>query len=834
MKTIKNIILFLMLLLASTASSAGIREVKDGEEVQLKSNEGLVLLVFHSNVPINSASITSAGGGASGSYRIMSPPAGKSIRLLVASTGTYTWNQLDLYRMYFPMRKDTDVTFPVKAGVINYPGDLVFSFSDPSYGSIHRSNRGLPLIDWMEKNYPAIIKQYDFEYAGQYPDIFPAFYKQERQGKPGPLESRSLPVDISANMPLAPETLWRASRIAHISLSPDARYISEVVNTSENTQTLEIINRKTGDITPYKTFYDLNDLTWVSDDAFVMSFDSSQRSSSVVFVRILDVGARRLTFETTYIPRTGNVIDPMLSNPDYFLFASWSETTAGAVFVHKINKHVLGDLTKPGTYSAKSRVNLNLENDHAWLTNGSGDIVAAVVTKNHKRLLMLKERIDYRVVREFPEDDSFQPVALSQDAQKFYAITDQDRTQRELVIFDIAGTDQGRTIFSKANVDINSVLFDAQRQPTGVTYYEGGELKNEYFDLASQKINTQLAAAFPGSNIMVMDKDKSGDYSLIYVDISTNPGSVFLFDLKTKSVEKIDDNAPWLAKVKFGTSKTIKVTARDGLLIESYLAMPPTPEKAPPLIVMPHGGPIGIRDDRHFDHSVQFLVSLGYAVLQVNFRGSEGFGKSFREAGKGSLGTAIEDDVDAVLTEVLKTQAVDKNNMCIMGMSYGGYSALVSSMRWPGRFKCAISFSGPTDRILTFSASDSVRSEPNRKWMEKYFGNPKTELAKMKSEQPLYSYKKLNTPLMLIHGTVDYRVDYEHVVRLQRMLTLAGNPPTVLTLKSEGHGFTNLSSKKVTWGAIAGFLEKHLPRPTKTAAPVPAVTPAVTAGNPNK
>ena len=87
---------------------------------------------------------------------------------------------------------------------------------------------------------------------------------------------------------------------------------------------------------------------------------------------------------------------------------------------------------------------------------------------------------EYRAVREFPEDDSFQPVALSQDGQKFYAITDQDRTQRELVVFDIAGTDQGKTIFSKANVDINSVLFDAQRQPTGVSYYEGGELKNEY------------------------------------------------------------------------------------------------------------------------------------------------------------------------------------------------------------------------------------------------------------------------------------------------------------------------------------------------------------------
>lgn len=828
----KKIFLFFTFLFCSSLVSAGIREVKDGEDVQLKPNEGLVLLVFHSNVPINSASITSAGGGASGSYRIMNPQAGKSIRLLIATAGTYTWNQLDLFQMYFPMRKDTDVTFPVKAGVINYPGDLIFSFSDPSYGSIHRSNRGLALIDWMEKNYPAIFMRYDFEYAGQYPDVFPAFYKQERQGKPGPLESKSLPVDISTNMPLAPETLWRASRIAHISLSPDARYISEVVNTGENTKALEIINRKSGDITVYRTFYKLTDLTWVSDDAFVMAFDSLQRSSSVVFVRIIESTAAKLGFESTYIPRTGNVIDPMLSNPDYFLFASWSKTSNGAIFVHKINKRDISAMTKPGTYSVKSRVNINLENDYGWLTNGKGEIVAAVVgNKEGKRTLMLKQGLQYRPVREFPEDDSFMPVALSVDGQKLFALTDQGRTQRELVLFDIAGTDLGKTIFSKDNVDINSVLFDAQRQPTGVTYYDGGELKNEYFDIDSQKINAQLSAAFPDSNVMVIDKDKTGNYSLIYVDSSTNPGSVFLFNLATNAAEKIDDNAPWLTKVKFGKSKAIKVAARDGLVIESYLTLPQSPEKLPPLIVMPHGGPIGIRDDRHFDHSVQFLVSLGYAVLQVNFRGSEGFGKSFREAGKGSLGTAIEDDVDAVLTEVLKSQVVDKSNMCIMGMSYGGYSALVSSMRWPGRFKCAISFSGPTDRILTFSASDSVRSEPTRKWMEQYFGNPKTELAKMKSEQPLYSYKKLNTPLLLIHGTVDYRVDYEHAIRLQRMLTLAENSPMLLTLKNEGHGFTNLSSKKVAWGVIAGFLEKHLPRPVNVDTVARVATPQMRINN---
>ncbi|MGH8105015.1 MAG: alpha/beta hydrolase family protein, partial [Arenimonas sp.] len=667
----KKVLFFALCILMSASTFAGIKEVRPGQDVQLKPGEGLILLVFDSNVPINAASITSAGGGASGRYRIFEPPAGKSIKLLIASAGTYSWDQLDLFRMYFPMRKDTDVTFPVKAGVINYPGDLIFRFSDPSYGSMHRSNRGLALIDWMEKNYPAVSARYDFEYAGQYPDVFPAFYKQERMGKSGPLESKSLPVQLSADMPLAPELLWRPGRIAAISLSPDARYISEVSNVSVTKQSLEIINRKTGDITPYNSFYDLTDLTWVSDDAFVMSFDRFKNDSAVIFVRVIDGGTGKLSFETTNIPRSGKVIDPMLSNPDYFLFASWSETTAGSVFVHRVDKHDTKSMAKPGTYSAKSRVNIALVNDRGWLTDSNGVIVAAVVSKDNKRTLMLKEGLGYRAVRVFPEDDSFIPVALSIDAKKIYVLTDQGRTQRELVLFDIAGIDQGKTIFSKSGLDIDDVLLDTQRQPVGVSYYDGGALKNEYFDGASQKLNTQLSAAFPDSNIQVMGKDKTGEHSIIYVDSSANPGAVYAFDRKLKSVEKIDDNAPWLSKFKFGNSKAIKVTAKDGFVIESYLTIPPSPEKLPPLVVMPHGGPIGVRDYRHFDREVQFLVSLGYAVLQVNFRGSEGYGKSFRDAGKGNFGTGIEDDVDAVLTEVLKSQPVDKNNMCIMGMSYG-------------------------------------------------------------------------------------------------------------------------------------------------------------------
>jgi len=818
----RQTIFTLALLLFALPALAGIKDVKPGDDIQLKPGEGLVLLIFDSNVPINSAGII-ASGKQSGSYRIMAPPAGRSLRLIVASEGTYNWDQLDLYRIYFPLRKDTDFSFTVKAGVTNYPGDLVFRFSDYGDNIVHRSNRGLAAIDWLEAKYPAIAKKYPLEYAGQYPDPFPVFYTQERAGKTGPFESKTLPLEISADMPVAPELFWRRSRIESILLSPDAKYISEVLNVGETKKSLDIINQKTAEVTPYKTFYDLYDITWVADDAFVMTYAEEKHSYDVVFVRLVAGTNGKLRFESTSIPRSGNVLDPLLTNPDYFLFASWSETKEGSIFVHKVSKRDTSQLGVPGYYAARTRINMGLENDRGWLTNANGDIVAAVVTNEKKRSLMIKDGNKYRVVMQFPETGTMIPVAITEDGQKLYVVTDEGRTQRELVLMNITGVGESTTVFRKEGVDINSVLFDERRQPSGVNYYVDGQIKNEYFDEASSRINAQLSKTFPDSNVMVIDKDKTGSNSLIYVDSSTNSGIVYFFDIKNKHIEKIDDNAPWLSDMKFGKSTTVKVKTRDGLTIEAYLTMAQSASPLSPLVVMPHGGPIGIRDDRHFDRDVQFLASLGYSVLQVNFRGSDGFGKSFREAGKGSLGTAIEDDVDSVLTEVLKNYPIDKNQMCIFGMSYGGYSALVSSMRWPGRFKCAISFSGPSDRLLSFTASDSVRSDTARKWMEDYFGNPKLELEKMKSQQPLYSYQQLNTPLLLIHGTEDYRVDYEHVARLQRMLTLAGKPPTVLTMKNQGHGFDNLMSKKISWGAIAGFLQQYLPKPPKPAVETPAV-----------
>lgn len=820
MNKIAKLFPILALLLAATSAMAGVREVKPGQPVTLAPGEGLLLLVFDSFTNVEKVGIVREGG--SGSYILPAPPAGRSTVLLIAPEGSYTWSELHLFSTYYALKKSGKFRFKVKAGALNYPGDLIFKLGLAGHPAIHRANRSLQLMDWVAKNHPEIDKQYVLQYSGEYPDPFPAFYRSEI-GTGLPPESRSKELPMTPSLSLSPEVLWKQGKIHSIQLSPDASYITEIVNNGDNRQELNVIDLKSGEITQHSEFKKHYDLTWVSNDAFVLSV-----SKLVQFVRIIGNDKGKLRFESTEIPRNGSVINPMLSDPNYFLFASWAELKDETVYVFKLSKTDPGNLHKLANYTSRNRLNLNLENDKGWITDKAGNIIAAVVAEDAKMFLYMKSGAQYKKIRELPEDsdDNFSPVAISADGKKLFALTDENRTQQDLVRMDLATGANVETIFSKDEIDISSVILDAERQPIGVEYYVNGQVKNEYFDPESEALNRQLAKVFPNQNISIIDRDQNNAFVLLYVDGSTAPGAVYLFDTMKKQVEKIDDEAPWLEKYKFSDSIVLKTKTKDGLFVESYLTLPEKKQGTSfPLIVMPHGGPIGIRDARHFDRDVQFLASQGYAVLQVNFRGSEGYGKEFREAGKGSFGTAIEDDIDASLNNALANYPIDKSRMCIIGMSYGGYSALVSSMRWPGRYKCAISFSGVSDRILSFTASDSVLSDSTRKWMEDYFGNPLTNLAKMKSEQPLYAYKTLKTPLMLIHGTNDVRVDYEHAARLQRMLTMAGNPPVMLTLKNEGHGFTNIYSIKVSWENIAGFLAQHL-KPVALPATTPSKAPA--------
>jgi dipeptidyl aminopeptidase/acylaminoacyl peptidase len=365
-------------------------------------------------------------------------------------------------------------------------------------------------------------------------------------------------------------------------------------------------------------------------------------------------------------------------------------------------------------------------------------------------------------------------------------------------------------------VDVEAPLIDEVGTLIGASYYRDGLLVSDYFEKTDAAIAKRLRAAFPDQSVGILQRDATAQHFVVAVGGSAQPTNIYVFDRLAARASLVSQTMPWLAERMFAPSHTIRANSKDGLQIEAYLTLPIAGAGKRPLVVFPHGGPIGIRDSRFFDPEVQYLASLGYAVLQVNFRGSEGFGTAFRKAGERNYGTAIEDDIDMALASALAEYPLDEKRMCAMGASYGGYSAMVSAIRWPGRFRCVISMSGVSDRALFFTASDAARTKEGRKLLEERIGNPKTDMDTMRTYSPLYRYRELNLPVMLVHGAEDLRVDYEHTRRLVRMLNLAGRPPVLMELKDEGHSIESNDSRKRVWEGVAGFLRTHLGDPLKT------------------
>ena len=252
----------------------------------------------------------------------------------------------------------------------------------------------------------------------------------------------------------------------------------------------------------------------------------------------------------------------------------------------------------------------------------------------------------------------------------------------------------------------------------------------------------------------------------------------------------------------------MNATYTDGFEIEGYLTLPESDEILP-LLVAPHGGPIGVRDTNHFDYEAQYFAALGMAVLRPNYRGSSGFGQQFEIAGRGEWGRGIEDDIDLLVDQTLATHPINADRICVHGISYGGYSAMMNIIRRPDRYRCASSLAGPTDLPLMFSSSDWSQDEKLVSKMKVILGDPNTHLASLKEVSPLYQARKLTRPLFLAHGEYDRRVDIEHLYRLEKVMNLLGAPVETMILP-QGHSFLMRSDSRAYYRELSAFLIEQL------------------------
>ena len=321
---------------------------------------------------------------------------------------------------------------------------------------------------------------------------------------------------------------------------------------------------------------------------------------------------------------------------------------------------------------------------------------------------------------------------------------------------------------------------------------------------------------------------------------ASDPGAYYLFDLNKKSLEplfpKIPSRMPWIKPKQMATVYPISYKARDGLVIEGYLTVPAGVEpKHLSLIVNPHDGPWA-RDSLEFEPMAQFLANRGYAVLQMNFRGSTGYGEDFLRMGRRELGRKIQEDIADGTRWAIEKGIADPARIGIMGFGFGGYSTLMGMIGTPELYRCGIDMGGMTDWPSYIGnyhelrrLSGALATEP---FIKDNIGDPDRDLAELNAISPVTLADKIRAPLLIVHGKDDPTVPYTDVKRLMANLDQARRPYEVMAVRNEMHGFGGYEDLLALYKRIDEFLAKNMPVDAGHALTDPPATQPQTSQRP--
>ena len=399
------------------------------------------------------------------------------------------------------------------------------------------------------------------------------------------------------------------------------------------------------------------------------------------------------------------------------------------------------------------------------------------------------------------------PLMFARDNQHLYVTVTQPQKPDALYLLDLqsgtkellyaGGADPGRLLLTPDGQDAYGVLTHDGK--TGVHVFDAKS--------ADGRRALSLQKAFPGQAAVFLNFADDGKSGLVYVFSDRNPGDFFLFDTEKMSADYIYSARKWIDPEQMAAMQPISLKARDGVELHGYLTLPPGSDgKNLPLVVNPHGGPHGVRDYWGFNPEVQLLASRGYAVLQLNFRGSGGYGLDFLQAGYRQWGLSMQDDLTDATLWAVKQGYADPKRMCIYGASYGGYAAIEGVVREPELYRCAIGYVGVYDLPLMYKDGDIPKSLFGKQYLRNVLGSDSAELQK---RSPVGGVDRIQAALMLVAGGRDERVPISQAKSLRKALDDRDYPYEWMLKDSEGHGFYVTENKVELYTNMLEFLGRN-------------------------
>lgn len=612
------------------------------------------------------------------------------------------------------------------------------------------------------------------------------------------------------------EYFFKNAAYEHVVISPTGKYFAIKSNAGDRDQIL-VFNRETSKVASSFNLAEnqrFSDILWVTDERFIFASQKyvglwdNQGGPRNLYAANAD-GSNRL--QLFFSDTAGYLLLSLLPNdPEHILIGRYHWRDGGEVKVHRLNVNNARTFYEadqpPKANGVRPDNKGNLRMGYI-IEPDDDDVFKSHITLFYKPFGK-DNWVEYEI-ENFREGATVLLNGYSDDGRYAYLSTNNWDATTQVYRFDtqlatlekIAGNDL---------VDVYTTVTGMSGELLGVEFMPG-KIERVYFenDTKSAKLLKQLEQAFPGQRVHFTSTTKDKKQAIISVSSDRNAGEFYLLNTETLQVSFIAAPRENLYAEDMAPMQPISYTTRDDITIHGYLTTPRDWDGKTklPMIVKVHGGPHGPRDTWEFNSEVQFFANRGYAILQVNFRGSGGYGYGFQQSGYQKWGREMQDDVTDGTLWAIEQGIADEDRICIYGGSYGGYAALMGVIREPDLYQCSVGYVGIYSLPLMYEVGDVQETSRGKKVQERFIG---TDEQVLKANSPVYNVDKIKVPLYLVHGSRDVRVPIDHMHALTKALDSAGKDDYKVFVREDGHGFYKEEYKLELYKELESFFAEHL------------------------
>ena len=584
-------------------------------------------------------------------------------------------------------------------------------------------------------------------------------------------------------------------------ISPNGKYIS-YLKLQDKRQNLFVEEIETGKVVQLTHLYEKNIsfYAWVSDDELIYYKEKEGRRFQADLFIINKTGKDERQLSTNEKSRIRVLQDQLIEGKFLLVLSNQRDSTVSDVY--RLN-------VRDGKMHMAAQNPGNITN---WMTDSKGKLRIAASSDGVNETLWYRqnEAQKFKPIVTINFKTTLIPVAFSENKPNIiYAISNVNRDKNALVELDCTTGKEKNVLFANDTLNVVEAQYSRQKGKMAYVVSESWKKEKHYLDQDANLFYQKLDQLLPNTELKILDGDQNENVFVIRTFTDRNPGSYYLYIADKGTLKKLSDNNSAIKEEQMCEMKPISYIARDGLKINGYLTLPLNKDpKNLPVVIVPHNGP-GQRNTWGYNAEVQFLANRGYAVLQVNYRGSTGYGMSFHAAGFKQWGGKIQDDVDDGAKWLISEKIANPQKIAIYGSGFGGYIALNSAIKNPKMYKCAASNSGVLN-LFSYLKSIPPFMKSNLQMYYEMIGNPNTDFDYMHQASPLFHADKVNIPIFITQNVKDPRINSSDAIQFVKELKKR-NAPVTYYEKEDSPFFVNREeSRQKVYTALELFLETNL------------------------